>query len=254
MSKPWLGKHLPEETKRKMSEAHKGKKPYEMTDGVREKISKALKGRKLFKKTREKISRNLKGKYRGKNNWHYGKHHSEEIKRKMSITRKKIKLTDKWKKKISEAKKGKKLSEEHKKKVSEALKRQWAEGKRKAKTGYRHTEKWKERMRGRIPWNKGKKCPQMSMERNGSWRGGISYEPYSTDWTETLRRSIRERDHYICQLCKKQQGEKAFAVHHIDYNKKNNNPDNLITLCESCHGKTNFNRDYWTNYFLKLWT
>jgi len=27
--------------------------------------------------------------------------------------------------------------------------------------------------------------------------------------------------------------------------KKNCNPDNLLTLCKNCHQKTNFNRKYW---------
>jgi len=56
---------------------------------------------------------------------------------------------------------------------------------------------------------------------------------YSVDWTKTLRRSIRERDHYICQLCGEQQGDYAFDIHHIDYNKKNCNPNNLITYAGS---------------------
>lgn len=38
-------------------------------------------------------------------------------------------------------------------------------------------------------------------ENHPNWKGGITHLPYSVDWTETLRRSIRERDHYICQLC-----------------------------------------------------
>ncbi len=79
------------------------------------------------------------------------------------------------------------------------------------------------------------------------WRGG---DPnYPVDWTETLKRSIRERDRYICKLCSTQQGDRAFDVHHIDYDKKNNNPNNLISLCNSCHSRTNHNREYWTNYF-----
>lgn len=82
-------------------------------------------------------------------------------------------------------------------------------------------------------------------ELSSNWKGGIQYEPYSTDWTETLKRSIRERDHYICQLCLNY----GNAVHHIDYNKKNCNSDNLITLCISCNFKVNSNRIYWTNYF-----
>jgi len=72
---------------------------------------------------------------------------------------------------------------------------------------------------------------------------------YSVDWTETLRISIRQRDKYTCQLCGKQQGDKAFSVHHIDYDKQNCNPDNLITLCQSCHAKTNTNKDEWIEYF-----
>jgi hypothetical protein len=79
-----------------------------------------------------------------------------------------------------------------------------------------------------------------------NWKGGISFEPYSTDWTETLKRSIRQRDRYTCQICGI---EPAIHVHHIDYDKKNCNPDNLITLCHSCHSKTNSNRSYWLNYF-----
>ena len=77
------------------------------------------------------------------------------------------------------------------------------------------------------------------------WKGGLSYEPYTTDWTITLKRSIRQRDHYICQVCL---GD-GWYVHHIDYNKKNCNPDNLITVCPGCHSKTNYNRNYWIKYF-----
>ena len=82
-------------------------------------------------------------------------------------------------------------------------------------------------------------------EKNGRWLGGKSFEPYTVDWTETLRRAIRERDHYICQNCS-QYGD---IVHHIDYNKKNCNPNNLITLCRKCHSKTNGNRKYWIKHF-----
>lgn len=88
-----------------------------------------------------------------------------------------------------------------------------------------------------------------SKEKSPSWLGGKSFEEYGLDWTKTLKRSIRERDNYVCQLCSKIQCDYAFDVHHIDYNKKNCNPDNLITLCRSCHAKTNYKRDYWKEYF-----
>lgn len=91
--------------------------------------------------------------------------------------------------------------------------------------------------------------PNMTGRKHPQWKGGISFEKYSLDWTKTLKRSIRERDKYTCQLCSKQQEDRAFDVHHIDYNKKNCNPNNLITLCNSCHMKTNVNRKHWKTFF-----
>ena len=41
----------------------------------------------------------------------------------------------------------------------------------------------------------------------------------------------------------------CIIVHYIDYNKQNRNPNNLITLCNSCNAKVNFNRNYWKNFF-----
>jgi len=86
------------------------------------------------------------------------------------------------------------------------------------------------------------------------WKGGITDYPYPENWTDNLKESIRQRDNYTCQLCGFHQDEligwnKKLDIHHIDYDKDNLNPLNLITLCRSCHIKTNQNRDYWTNYF-----
>ncbi|NQU99405.1 MAG: HNH endonuclease [Parcubacteria group bacterium] len=47
------------------------------------------------------------------------------------------------------------------------------------------------------------------------------------------------------------ENKEKLSIHHIDYNKQNNNPNNLISLCRKCHVKTNFNRNYWKYYFLK---
>lgn len=103
--------------------------------------------------------------------------------------------------------------------------------------------------KGHNTWNKGKPYKQITREKHWNWKGGLSLEGYPVDWTETLKRSIRERDNYICRLCCQYGNE----VHHIDYNKNNCNPDNLITLCKKCHLKTNHNRKYWIKYFQKLW-
>jgi hypothetical protein len=84
-------------------------------------------------------------------------------------------------------------------------------------------------------------------ERNPNWRGGVSFEPYPTDWTSDLKESIRRRDGYACRLCGKTQDENGskLDVHHIDYDKGNLDPQNLISLCVSCHRKTNGARLYW---------
>ena len=86
------------------------------------------------------------------------------------------------------------------------------------------------------------------------WEGGISFEPYPTDWRSDLKEAIRKRDDYICQICDIRQDElkgrtKKLDVHHIDYNKDNLNPHNLVSLCHSCYIRTNTNREYWIKYF-----
>ncbi len=128
-------------------------------------------------------------------------------------------------------------------------------------TGRKHTKETKEKIantKRKNPTNYwlGKKRPMredikkkistaLKGEKSYLWKGGITYNPYSVDWTRTLKRSIRERDNYICQIC----NQYGYAVHHIDYNKENCNPNNLITLCIKCHAKTNQNRSYWIDYF-----
>jgi len=98
----------------------------------------------------------------------------------------------------------------------------------------------------------GKKPPVTKGENHYNWQGGKSFEIYPQDWTETLKRSIRERDNYVCKVCSTTHNDREFHVHHIDYNKKNCNPNNLITLCTSCHVKTNSNRKMWADFFTNL--
>jgi len=77
---------------------------------------------------------------------------------------------------------------------------------------------------------------------------------YPAEWTMKLRRTIRERDDYRCQVCNKTQDDEGIAlqVHHIDYIKENLDESNLISLCRECHGKTNINRNQWQLFFLSL--
>lgn len=91
--------------------------------------------------------------------------------------------------------------------------------------------------------------------KNPNWKGGISFEPYASEWTNKLKEQIRKRDNYKCQLCYKTQKEefkdinRKLSIHHIDYNKKNCKDNNLITLCNKCNSKVNFNRKWWKFIF-----
>jgi len=81
-------------------------------------------------------------------------------------------------------------------------------------------------------------------ENNPAYINGTSYLPYPSEW-HLIRKIVRERDNFTCQKCNKF----GKHVHHIDYNKKNCNENNLITLCLKCHIATNSNRNYWYAYF-----
>lgn len=71
-------------------------------------------------------------------------------------------------------------------------------------------------------------------EKQWSWKGGIW--PYASEFEKKIRYEIRIRDKNTCQSCgSKKYGKRNLHVHHIDQNKKNNNQENLITLCPLCH-------------------
>lgn len=119
---------------------------------------------------------------------------------------------------------------------------------------------------GHIPWNKGlhiclspttrfkKGDIRLIGKNNHNYIDGKSHKPYTKEFNVELKEQIRKRDNYICQRCNKKQSTlkgyfKKLDIHHIDYDKENLDPTNLITLCMECNIKVNFNRDYWYAYF-----
>jgi HNH endonuclease. len=93
---------------------------------------------------------------------------------------------------------------------------------------------------------------KISGENCYMWAGGVSNAPYPWDFNHQLKESIRERDGRKCCCCGNADG--PLDVHHIDYDKDNIADSNLITLCHSCHSRTNFNRDIWREKFAAIQT
>ncbi len=101
------------------------------------------------------------------------------------------------------------------------------------------------------------RCQQCAYKKelNSGYIDGRSNSfSYSPEFIN-IKDKIRKRDNYTCQICNITEKEHieickyVLSVHHIDYDKENNQDNNLISICLSCHIKTNYNRNYWTNYF-----
>jgi group I intron endonuclease len=124
-----------EEAKRKLSEAHKGKKHslgHKMPESAKKKLSDYWKGKPQSKELIAKRSKALLG-----NKCSLGQKHSAEHRRKITETRRArggYAHSEETKRKISEAKKGKfvVISEEGKKRRAEGIHRYWAQKKKEA--------------------------------------------------------------------------------------------------------------------------
>lgn len=83
-----------------------------------------------------------------------------------------------------------------------------------------------------------------------NWQGGLNI-PYKRRAKYTP--IILQRDNHICQIC----GDTGKQIHHIDYNRRNDDLHNLILLCLDCHLKTSREkREYWQwqlKLFMDLW-
>ena len=118
--------------------------------------------------------------------------------------------------------------------------------------GHSHTISWNK-------WKTGRRCRECSYIKRGIaqtgsnspvWKGGISYAPYCQIWADKeYKQSIRNRDKNICQnpYCFKTTNK--LVIHHIDYDKKNCHPSNLITVCNSCNLRANTNRAWHADWY-----
>jgi hypothetical protein len=172
-------------------------------------------------------------------------------------------MKEKWsdseyKNKVMQTKKENKSYEKSKEKVSNAIKELWKDLSYRDKMMQARAKKCSYQKTGdklRNHWKDPKFASKYSGKNHYNWQGGISKEPYAQVWSEELKEIIRKRDGYMCQVCFLSEStmqnnfRKKLCVHHIDYDKKNCNEENLITLCTSCHTKTGYSREQWQSVF-----
>lgn len=188
-----------------------------------------------------------------------GRKHTEETKLKMSLASTGIVMSEESKLKNSEAHIGKICTEETKLKMAmsktgkkhsdERIKnmKKAAQANRE-KTRSRSIELWKD------PTYRHSVCIALPRgENHHNWKGGITAEPYCINWNlPEFKDIIKERDNYQCQNPDCWKTSNRIVVHHIDYVKKNCDPDNLITLCNSCNLRANFNREQWQEFYTTI--
>lgn len=103
-----------------------------------------------------------------------------------------------------------------------------------------------------------RECADLSHSINMTGTGNPNYingkgeRRHPVEFNKRLKKKIRERDNYTCQICGKDKLSKNLDVHHIDYCKDNNDESNLISLCNVCHSKTNGGRKYWKKELFNL--
>jgi len=137
--------------------------------------------------------------------------------------------------------------------IGRILSKEWRENIKKAIQKYgnpflgkHHTEETKLKM--------SKNHADFSEDKNPNWQNGIDDDPYSSEFKK-IREQIRKRDNYTCQNCGMTEEEHLIVIgtnlpiHHIDYTKQNCKENNLITLCNSCNVRANYNRDYWKKLY-----
>lgn len=186
--------------------------------------------------------------------WNKGKTgiYSEETLNKIREARSKQVFSEESQIKKSNSLKGKIVSEETRQKIGDGNKgkivsKETREKQSKAKIGKKRESFTKEHRQKIGKANIG--------ANNGNWNNGSSFEIYPQEFNKELKNKIKQRDMYICQTPNCMNIENL-CIHHIDYDKNNSNPENLITLCNSCHTKTNGknNRGFWIEFYKNITT
>jgi hypothetical protein len=186
-----------------------------------------------------------------------------EIGKKVSASKMGWNPSEETRKRMSESAKVKEFSPEHRAKIGEGTKARWENGEfdnqRKPKvekvkkiriypTGQKMSDEQKQKistsLKGRTFSDEHRKklsdanIGKFTGAENKFWKGGISEIPYPPEFGDYLKKKVRKKFNWECQICGKSVKGSRFAhVHHIDGNKQNCGEENLTLLCASCHSR-----------------
>lgn len=179
----------------------------------------------------------------------FGKHHSEETKKKISETNSKQVISLETRQKISEKMAGSGNPRYGVKLSADQISRQ----KTSLKEFYDNNPDRKKEIKDTFLKNrttrKGKDC--------NFWKGGISFEPYCPKFNKDLKERVRAFFNYECMMCGKPEHLNCYklSIHHVEYDKSaccNGKPVQFAALCHHCHSKTNFDRPRWESMLHRI--
>ena len=123
--------------------------------------------------------------------------------------------------------------------------------------GHEHFISW-------LKWKQGRRCRACSYISRGLchsgpnspwWKGGISCEPYCPIWQDKeYKEDIKARDAYRCLNPCCDITSNKLVIHHVNYNKKDCSPKNLITVCNTCNLRANHSREWHTSWYQAILT
>lgn len=225
-SKLIVGWKHTEETKEKIRQGNLGKVISEETRAKMKKPKSEEHKAKLRKPKTEEHKAKLKEANKGQIPWNKG------LKGSQVAWNKGIPRTEEVKEKIRIAHTGKVLSLEHRQAIG------------KGNEGGKRSEETRLQM-----------SLAASGERSSQWKGGIAYEPYCVIWGDKdYKQSIKDRDNNECQNTGCWKVSDKLVGHHIDYDKKNCHPWNIITICDSCNSRANNDREQWIKFYQNIMT
>lgn len=206
-----------------------------------EKISKKLTGRKLSEEHKRNVSKGLKGIKRSIN-------FKEMVRRTATERWKDLKYKKKVSKAISKGSKGRKANLKTRLILSKAHRgiKQTEETKTKISKSLKRFNRLHPEVRKSVGLGlKGRFNCWLVGVNNPNFNGYSSYKPYSSDFNNELKNMIKTRDDYKCSFCGlAEQEQKIFdsinrglSIHHINGNKGDSAPLNLMTLCRTCHSR-----------------